>query len=73
VNLGYRRQLRSNLALVVTLSDALDGQRFRRVVSTPVLQQTYVREQLGRILYVGLVGAFGASKKDKSTAFDYDR
>ena len=70
VNLGYRRQLRRDLALVVTVSDALDGQRFQRIISTPQLRQDYVRRQVGRVALAGLVYSFGGYKKDK--AFQYD-
>jgi outer membrane receptor protein involved in Fe transport len=73
VNLGYRRQLRSDLALVITVSDALNGQRLTRTVNSPALAETYVRHQVGRIAYAGLLYTFGAVKKDKAAAFDYDR
>ena len=73
VNLGYRRQLRSNLALVITVTDALNGQRLTRTVNSPALTETYVRYQVGRVAYAGLVYTFGAGKKDKAAAFDYDR
>ncbi|MDB5464892.1 MAG: hypothetical protein JWP23_3281 [Phenylobacterium sp.] len=73
VNLGYRRQLRPDLAAVFTVSDLFDGQRFTRVVSTPQLQDTYVRHQLGRVAYIGFVYTFGAPAKAKSPNFDYDQ
>lgn len=73
VNLGYKRQIRPDLAAVVTLSDALDGQLLRRVVTTPTLQDDYRRQQYGQLFYVGLVYSFGASKKSKGDGFDYDR
>lgn len=71
VNLGYRRQLRPDLSFVVTVSDALDGQRLRRVVDSPVLQDVYVRHQLGRIAYAGFVYTFGGGSK-KAQGFDYE-
>ncbi|HEY2660203.1 MAG TPA: TonB-dependent receptor [Caulobacteraceae bacterium] len=74
VNLGYRRQLRPDLSAVVTLSDALDGQRFQRIVTTPALNDDYVRHQLGQVAYVGLVYTFGAgAKKAKPSSFEYDQ
>ncbi len=73
VNLGYRRQLRPDLALVATLTDVLDGQRFERVVDTPQLHDVYVRHQLGRVALVGLVYTFGAQKKAKPGGFEYDQ
>jgi outer membrane cobalamin receptor len=72
VNLGYRRQLRPDLAAVVTVSDALDGQRFRRLIVTPQLRDDYLRHQIGRVAFVGLVYTFGGSKKGKPGGFDYE-
>jgi outer membrane receptor for ferrienterochelin and colicin len=72
MNLGYKRQLRQDMSLIFTVSDAFNGQRFQRNLNTPVLNQTYQREQVGRICYVGLVYAFGASKKVKSAGFEYE-
>ena len=73
VNMGYKRQLNSNLALVVTVSDVFNGQRSIRTVNTPTLQETYNRFQYGRIAYIGFNYAFGASKKSKSDGFEYDQ
>ena len=72
VNLGYRRQLRPDLAAVVTVSDVFDGQRYARFIDTPLLRETYTRHQAGRIAYVGLVYTFGAARKSKPAGFDYD-
>ena len=73
VNLGYRRQLRPDLAAVVTVSDIFDAQRYTRFIDTPQLRETYTRHQLGRIAYVGLVYTFGTTKKAKPAGFDYDQ
>ncbi len=70
VNLGYRRQLRPNLALIATVSDVFNGQRFERVISTAALSQVYVRHQLGRVALAGFVYSFGGASKPK--AFQYD-
>ena len=72
VNLGYRRQLRPDLAAVFTVSDVFDGQRYTRFIDTPQLRETYTRHQLGRIAYVGLVYTFGTAKKAKPAGFDYE-
>jgi outer membrane cobalamin receptor len=72
VNLGYRRQLKSDLALVATVSDLLDGQRFQRIVTAPQLHDDYVRHQIGRVAYLGFVYTFGAQPKSKSSGFEYD-
>jgi outer membrane receptor protein involved in Fe transport len=72
VNLGYRRQLRPDLALVLTVTDLFDGQRFQRIVTTSQLNDVYDRHQLGRIASVGVVYTFGAQKKAKPSAFEYE-
>jgi hypothetical protein len=70
---GYRRQLRSDLALVLTVIDLFDGQRQRRVIDTPVLHDIYLRHQVGRVGLIGLTYAFGAPKKAKANSFQYDQ
>jgi outer membrane receptor protein involved in Fe transport len=71
VNAGYRRQLRPNLAAVATVTDLFDGQRTRRMITTPQLADVYLRHQFGRIAYVGLVYTFGGPAKAKPDSFDY--
>jgi len=73
VNFGYKRQLRPDLAFVVTLTDAFDGQRTRRVIDTPVLHDDYLRHQLGQVALVGFSYTFGGSKKAKNGGFQYDQ
>lgn len=73
VNLGYRRDLRPDLALVATGSDVLDGQRFRRVVSAPGLRDDYIRHQIGRVVSIGLIYSFGGPSKGKSSGFEYEQ
>ena len=73
VNIGYRRQLRPDLVVVLTLTDLFDGQRFQRLVVTPQLNDNYLRHQNGRIAFLGLVYTFGTPKRDKSTGFEYDQ
>jgi len=72
VNLGYRRQIRPDLAMVATYADALNGQTLRRTLATPLLRDDYQRRQLGRIGYLGLVYTFGSTGKAKGPGFDYD-
>jgi outer membrane receptor for ferrienterochelin and colicin len=73
VNLGYKRQLKSDLSAVVTVSDLFNGQRFRRFAMSPTLTQEYQRTVQGRVLYVGFVYSFGATKQDKQPSFEYDQ
>jgi outer membrane receptor protein involved in Fe transport len=72
VNLGYKRELRPDLSLVVTVSDLFDGQRLSRIITTPQLSDTYQRYQVGRIAYLGVVYTFGGPKKAKGSGFEYD-
>ena len=71
VNLGYRRRLSAGLSAVVTVSDALDGQRYARAIVTPALTDDYSRHQVGRLAMLGLVWDFGVRGKPKAKAFDY--
>ncbi len=73
VNLGYRRQVTPALAALFTVSDAFDGQKFRRLINSPGLHETYQRYQIGQIAYVGFVYTFGAPKKAKANTFEYDQ
>ena len=73
VNLGYKHMFSQQLSAVATLSDALDGQRFERTVTTATLQDQYVRHQLCRIFLVGLVYNFGVARKEKAAGFEYDQ
>ncbi len=72
LNLGYRRQLRSDLAMVATFSDALNSQKFRRVIDVPGLQDRYTRLQGGQVFYLGLSYTGSGPRKSKTT-FEYDQ
>lgn len=72
VNVGLRRQLRPDLALVFTLSNAFDGQKFRRIVASPTLTDAYLRYQIGRIAFLGAVWTFGVQPKGKGGGFEYE-
>lgn len=72
VNLGYRRQIRPDLAAVVTVTDLFDGQRQQRLISTPQLRDDFLRHQLGRVAFVGVVYTFGAPAKAKPSGFEYE-
>lgn len=73
VNVGYRRQLRPDLAAMITVTDLLDGQRTRRTAISPTLDDLYTRHQVGRVALVGLVYTFGVQKKGKGAGFQYDQ
>ena len=53
--LGFKHQLRSDLAAVVTVTDALDGRRLHRIITTPQRRDDYLRHQFDQTAYVGLV------------------
>ena len=72
VNVGYRHALRPDLTAVATVSDAFNGQRYRRLAITPTFTEDYRRTVRGRILYLGLVYSFGSARKEKQPNFDYD-
>ena len=72
VNLGYKHVLTPALAGVATVSDLFSGQRSQRVAATPAFTQVYRRNVEGRIVYVGLVYTFGATKEEKQPTFEYD-
>jgi len=71
VNLGFKRQLAPNLAAVITVTDAFDGQKLHRLIVTPLLRDDYLRNQYGKLAYVGLVYTFGGAVKAKAEGFDY--
>jgi hypothetical protein len=71
VNLGYKHDLAHNLAIVLTATDVLNGQKLHRVVAAPGLTDDYLRYQVGQIVLAGVVYTFGAPAKSKSAGFDY--
>jgi outer membrane receptor protein involved in Fe transport len=73
VNLGYRHQLRPELTALATVSDLFNGQHYQRFLSTPSFTEQYQRDVRGRILYVGVVYAFGITPKDRQPNFEYDQ
>ncbi|MBS0395058.1 MAG: TonB-dependent receptor [Proteobacteria bacterium] len=73
VNLGYRRQLAADLAGIVTLSDAFNGQRYDSHAVTPTFTRDSLRVIRGRIVWIGLTYGFGGTSKDKPPSFDYDQ
>ncbi|MBS0419292.1 MAG: TonB-dependent receptor [Proteobacteria bacterium] len=70
VNVGYKHSFTPALTGVGLVSDLFNGQRTRRMISTPSLTRLYERRTEGRIIYVGLSYAFGIAGKD--SGFDYD-
>lgn len=71
VNVGYRHQLRPNLAALATVSDVFNGQRTRTFVAGPGFTGDFVRAIRGPIIYVGLNYSFG-SRASKEPDFRYE-
>jgi outer membrane receptor protein involved in Fe transport len=71
VNFGYKHQARTDLTAVFTVSDIFNGQRNRRLLTTPAFSGEYGRTVYGRLTYIGLIYSFGSAKTDKQ--FDYDQ
>ncbi len=69
-NLGYSHQIRSNLNLVVTVSDLLNSQKMRNHIRTATLTGDITRHQQGRVAFVGLSYMLGSNKKKSD--FQYD-
>lgn len=72
LNLGYRHQWNSQLAVVGTVSDLFNSQRERRVYRTTVFDGTYLRHPTGRVAYLGVVYTVEGSKKAKESDFTYE-
>ena len=73
VNLGYRYRFSDHLTAVMTAADVFNGQRFERFAVTPAFTNDYHRSVRGRVVYAGVVYAFGASWKEKPPSFEYDQ
>jgi outer membrane receptor protein involved in Fe transport len=72
VNLGYKRRMGSDLTAILTVSDAFNGQRYQRVTTTPAFTDRYEREVRGKVIWFGVVYAFGAEAAN-SPKFEYDQ
>jgi outer membrane receptor protein involved in Fe transport len=70
INAGYQRKLADDWTAVLTVSDLFNGQRYRRALSTPSYAQEYLRTTRGRIVYLGVVHSFGASRKPPNLEYD---
>ncbi|MBL6936317.1 MAG: TonB-dependent receptor [Alphaproteobacteria bacterium] len=73
LNVGFKHNIDLQTTLVATLSDLLNGQGLHRVVSTPTLQDAYLRLPYGRILFVGIVYGLGEPLNKKAQEIDYDQ
>jgi outer membrane receptor protein involved in Fe transport len=73
VNVGYKRQVDRALSVTVTITDLFNGQHFTRVTATPLLVNSFRREFVGRIAFVGVVYQLGAATRNKPAGFEYEQ
>jgi hypothetical protein len=73
LNVGFRHQFDAGTFLVATGSDLLNGQGLRRAITTPLLQDNYLRLQYGQIFYIGIVHGFGGPLSKKTEEINYDQ
>jgi outer membrane receptor protein involved in Fe transport len=71
LNLGYRHQIRNDLAAVISVADVLDSEGDRTVIDTPLLHDVRSRRRSSRTASLGLSWDFGGAKKAKEPQFDY--
>ncbi len=72
-DLGFRHQLKANIALTATLSDVFASRRDGLIVDTAVLQEITSRQQSGRIAFLGLSWSLPGAKKKAAEKFDYEK
>jgi outer membrane receptor protein involved in Fe transport len=72
LNLGYRYQFSPDIAVVSTLSDALNSQKFMRRYATPLISDVFERQQAGRVFYIGVSRNFGSGRR-RSDNFEFDK
>lgn len=71
VNFGWRHGFSPKLAMTATVSDAFNTQRDRNIIDLPTLHDSFVRRQLGRVVYIGVTRRFGAGAKKAPDKFEY--
>jgi hypothetical protein len=73
VDMGYRHQVRPNMAVTATLSDVFSSRHDGLIVDTPSLQEATLRRQSGLIAAVGLSWTLAGTKKKAAETFDYEK
>jgi hypothetical protein len=71
LNLGYRHQISSDLAVIASVADVLDTQRDRTIIDAPLLHDVISRRRSSRTASLALSWTFGGVKKAKEPQFDY--
>jgi outer membrane receptor protein involved in Fe transport len=70
VNLGYRRKVTDQFALVVTAQDLFHTIRLRQVIDTPILKSRQRSDIDSRQLYVGFLWTYGGGRQ-RDPGFDF--
>ena len=73
LDLGYRHQLRTNLAITATLSDVFNGRKDGLIISNAGLNDRSIRQQTGRIFMAGLSWTLPGAKSKGGNKFDYEK
>ncbi len=73
-NAGFKHEFRERrLTVVATVSDLFNSLKYETRLNTPLLRDDVTRRRSARIVYLGLVYSFGASKaKPKDDPLQYD-
>jgi outer membrane receptor protein involved in Fe transport len=70
-NIGYRHQLKPDLAVVATIADIFDSIRDRAVIDTSSLHEVTFRRRSIRTATLALSWSFGGTAKKSGAKFDY--
>jgi outer membrane receptor protein involved in Fe transport len=73
LDMGFRHQLKPNLALTATLSDVFASRHDGLIVDSPALQEITLRRQSGRVFALGLSWSLSGAKKKAAEKFDYEK
>ena len=73
INIGARQNiLKKKASVIITISDLLNTMKESSNMNTPFLTKTTIRKRDARVFYLGFVYHFGASKKLKEEAIQFD-
>lgn len=73
VNIGARQDImKKKASIIATISDPFNTMTESSTMDTPFLTKTVVRKRDAKVFYLGFVYHFGASKKVKEEALQFD-
>lgn len=73
LNVGFKHKIDQDITLVASVADLLNGQGLHRVISTPQLQDNYLRLPHGQIAFIGIVYGLGGAPEKKIDDFTYEQ